>query len=78
MLKRNKEVTRKMFDDISKNYDFLNHFLSFGMDHYWRKKAIKYLNLAAEQEQVNAMTTVGWTYFTGEKKWKSKKINLNV
>lgn len=43
MLKKNKEVTRKMFDDISKNYDFLNHFLSFGMDHYWRKKAIKYL-----------------------------------
>jgi len=30
------------------------------------EKAIKYLNLAAEQEQVNAMTTVGWTYFTGE------------
>ena len=29
-------------------------------------KAIKYLNLAAEQEQVNAMTTVGWFYFTGE------------
>jgi len=30
------------------------------------EKAIKYLNLAAGQEQVNAMTTVGWTYFTGE------------
>ena len=30
------------------------------------EKAIKYLNLAAAQEQVNAMTTVGWTYFTGE------------
>ena len=29
-------------------------------------KAIKYLNLAAEQEQVNAMTTVGWFYFTGD------------
>ena len=29
-------------------------------------KAIYYLNAAAEQEQVNAMTTVGWTYFTGE------------
>ncbi len=29
-------------------------------------KAIKYLNMAAEQEQVNAMTTVGWFYFTGE------------
>ena len=29
-------------------------------------KAIHYLNAAAAQEQVNAMTTVGWTYFTGE------------
>ena len=29
-------------------------------------KAIYYLNLAASQGQVNAMTTVGWTYFTGE------------
>lgn len=29
-------------------------------------KAIKYLNMAAEQEQVNAMTTIGWFYFTGE------------
>ena len=30
------------------------------------EKAIHYLNEAAGQEQVNAMTTVGWTYFTGE------------
>ncbi len=29
-------------------------------------KAIYYLNAAADQEQVNAMTTVGWTYFTGD------------
>ena len=29
-------------------------------------KAIYYLSAAAEQEQVNAMTTVGWTYFTGD------------
>lgn len=32
-----------MFDNIADNYDFLNHSLSFGMDHYWRKKAIKQL-----------------------------------
>ena len=32
-----------MFDNIAKNYDFLNHSLSFGMDFYWRKKAIKQL-----------------------------------
>jgi len=29
-------------------------------------KAIFYLSAAAAQGQVNAMTTVGWTYFTGE------------
>jgi demethylmenaquinone methyltransferase/2-methoxy-6-polyprenyl-1,4-benzoquinol methylase len=29
-----------MFSDIAKRYDFLNHFLSFGQDYYWRRKAV--------------------------------------
>lgn len=33
----------KMFDNISSDYDFLNHFLSLGIDIAWRKKAIKLL-----------------------------------
>lgn len=32
-----------MFDSISGNYDFLNHFLSAGIDIRWRRKAIKLL-----------------------------------
>lgn len=32
-----------MFDNISHRYDFLNHFLSLGIDRGWRKKAIKLL-----------------------------------
>jgi demethylmenaquinone methyltransferase / 2-methoxy-6-polyprenyl-1,4-benzoquinol methylase len=32
-----------MFDKISGNYDFLNHFLSLGIDIGWRKKAIQLL-----------------------------------
>lgn len=32
-----------MFDNISRRYDFLNHFLSLGIDIQWRKKAIKTL-----------------------------------
>ena len=32
-----------MFDRISSNYDFLNHFLSLGIDKKWRMKVIKYL-----------------------------------
>ena len=38
-----KEQVAEMFDNISGNYDFLNHFLSLGIDIRWRKKAIKLL-----------------------------------
>lgn len=35
-----KQQVAKMFDNISRRYDFLNHFLSLGIDKGWRKKAI--------------------------------------
>ena len=38
-----KEQVANMFNNISKKYDFLNHFLSMGIDIVWRKKAIKML-----------------------------------
>ncbi|MBL7845646.1 MAG: bifunctional demethylmenaquinone methyltransferase/2-methoxy-6-polyprenyl-1,4-benzoquinol methylase UbiE [Cyclobacteriaceae bacterium] len=38
-----KEQVARMFDNISHRYDFLNHFLSLGIDRGWRKKAIKLL-----------------------------------
>lgn len=38
-----KEQVAQMFNKISKRYDFLNHFLSLGIDVLWRKKAIKML-----------------------------------
>jgi demethylmenaquinone methyltransferase / 2-methoxy-6-polyprenyl-1,4-benzoquinol methylase len=39
-----KETVQQMFDDISPKYDFLNHFLSFGTDFYWRKKLVALLS----------------------------------
>lgn len=36
-----KEQVRQMFDSIAANYDFLNHFLSLGIDQSWRRKLIK-------------------------------------
>jgi len=30
-----------MFGQIATRYDFLNHFLSFGVDYYWRRRATR-------------------------------------
>ena len=38
-----KKQVAEMFDSISGKYDFLNHFLSLGIDIRWRKKAVKML-----------------------------------
>jgi demethylmenaquinone methyltransferase/2-methoxy-6-polyprenyl-1,4-benzoquinol methylase len=35
-----KTEVASMFNNIAKTYDFLNHFLSLGIDIIWRKKAI--------------------------------------
>jgi demethylmenaquinone methyltransferase/2-methoxy-6-polyprenyl-1,4-benzoquinol methylase len=39
-MKKNSEIIG-MFDEIVPSYDFLNHFLSFGFDYGWRKKAVE-------------------------------------
>ncbi len=36
-----KHQVKRIFDSISDRYDFLNHLLSFGIDYYWRYKALK-------------------------------------
>lgn len=43
-----KTQVKKIFDNIAGRYDFLNHFLSFGLDFYWRKKALKLTGLNSD------------------------------
>ena len=38
-----KSQVSRMFNKIAPYYDFLNHFLSLGIDTLWRKRAIKQL-----------------------------------
>lgn len=43
-----KTQVKKMFDNIAGKYDFLNHFLSLGLDFYWRKKALQLTGLSSD------------------------------
>ena len=43
-LENKKQQVEQMFDNIAPKYDFLNHFLSLGIDKLWRKKAIRILS----------------------------------
>ncbi|MFH1936620.1 MAG: class I SAM-dependent methyltransferase, partial [Bacteroidota bacterium] len=36
-----RESVRTMFDEISPRYDLLNHLLSFGIDHRWRRRVVE-------------------------------------
>ena len=39
---------RRMFGEIAPRYDFLNHFLSFGIDKYWRWRTVRRVRPAAD------------------------------
>jgi len=54
-----KEEVAEMFDNISGKYDFLNHFLSFGIDRLWRKKAVKLLRELKPERILDIATGTG-------------------
>ncbi len=54
-----KEQVAEMFNNISRKYDFLNHFLSLGIDILWRKKAIKQLKKLQPKEILDIATGTG-------------------
>jgi len=54
-----KEQVATMFNNISKTYDFLNHFLSLGIDIIWRKKAIGELKKDQPKNILDVATGTG-------------------
>lgn len=57
--KSKKEEVAEMFDNISERYDFLNHFLSLGIDKLWRKKAVKLLKPLKPKKIIDLATGTG-------------------
>lgn len=54
-----KEQVTKMFDNISKNYDFMNRLMTFGIDVKWRKKVVKIVAENNAQEILDIATGTG-------------------
>lgn len=53
------EQIRQMFDAISGKYDFLNHFLSFGIDKLWRRKLVNMLKPFEPKHILDVATGTG-------------------
>jgi demethylmenaquinone methyltransferase/2-methoxy-6-polyprenyl-1,4-benzoquinol methylase len=54
-----KQEVATMFNNISAKYDFLNHFLSLGIDKLWRRRAIKELKSLKPKRMLDIATGTG-------------------
>ena len=50
---------RRMFGEIAPRYDFLNHLLSLGIDHYWRWRTVRKVAPAADGPILDLCTGTG-------------------
>ncbi|PTN10160.1 bifunctional demethylmenaquinone methyltransferase/2-methoxy-6-polyprenyl-1,4-benzoquinol methylase UbiE [Mangrovibacterium marinum] len=57
--KNKKQQVEQMFDNIAPKYDFLNHFLSLGIDKLWRKKAVRILGGYKPQSVLDVASGTG-------------------
>lgn len=69
-----KEQVATMFNNISGTYDFLNHFLSLGIDRLWRKSAIRELRSNKPAYILDVATGTGDFAFEAIKILKPTKI----
>ena len=69
-----KKQVAKMFDSIASRYDFLNRFLSAGIDKSWRKKAIKELKEIQPKLILDVATGTGDLAIVADTILKPEKI----
>ncbi|TSA24563.1 MAG: methyltransferase domain-containing protein, partial [Bacteroidetes bacterium] len=63
-----------MFDEISPRYDFLNHFLSFGIDHAWRNRVVREIR-SRFSSQLNRLRILDVATGTGDLALAVAKLN---
>jgi demethylmenaquinone methyltransferase / 2-methoxy-6-polyprenyl-1,4-benzoquinol methylase len=73
-----KQQVARMFDNISPYYDFLNHFLSAGIDIRWRKQAVKKLKNIKPQLTLDIATGTGDLAIEASKILPGKIIGVDI
>ncbi len=68
-----KTNVKHIFDSIAGKYDFLNHLLSFGVDFYWRKKALALSGISTDSILLDVACGTG-DFAIAAKKLGVKKI----
>lgn len=67
-----------MFDSIAGKYDFLNHFLSLGIDKGWRKKAIKEIATVHPKAILDVATGTGDLAVAASKLHPEKIVGIDI
>lgn len=73
-----KSRVKRIFDNISKSYDFLNHFLSAGIDFYWRKKSLKLTEINKEAALLDVACGTGDFAIAANKMGVTKIIGADL
>jgi demethylmenaquinone methyltransferase / 2-methoxy-6-polyprenyl-1,4-benzoquinol methylase len=71
-----KQQVSKMFDNIAKHYDFLNHFLTLGIDKIWRRKMIAELGHVQPKYVLDVATGTGDVAINAIKQLKIKDLHI--
>ncbi len=69
---------RSMFDRIAGWYDFLNHFLSLGIDRRWRRRLVRRLPLRDGMEVLDVATGTGDLAFTLLRRCRCRVTGMDV
>ena len=76
--KSKKEEVAEMFNNISQKYDFLNHFLSLGIDKIWRRKAINILKEVHPKKILDIATGTGDFAIASLKLKPSEVVGIDI
>ncbi len=78
MTKGKKQQVRTMFNGIAHRYDFLNHFLSAGIDYSWRRKAIRLLGRKEPKTILDVATGTGDLSIEAMKIHPKKIVGIDI